>query len=44
MKDELAIVGEVVFGSELVCTMVNGVTKPWAVFVEAIVSRENFPS
>ena len=22
----------------------NGVTKPWTVFVEAIVSRENLPS
>ena len=44
VRDELAAVGEVVFGSELVWTTLNGVAKPWAVFVEAIVARENLPS
>ena len=44
MRDELAAVGKVVFGIELVWTPVNGVAKPWAVFVEAIVARENLPS
>ena len=44
MKDELAAVGEVVPGSELVRTTLNGVSKPWVVFVEAIVARENLPT
>ena len=42
--DELSLVGEKVDGSELVRTVVNGVTKTWTDFVEAIVSRDNFPS
>ena len=44
VRDELAAVGEVVLGSELVQTTLNGVSKPWAVFVEAIVARENLPT
>ena len=44
MRDELATIGEVVIGSELVQTAMNGVAKPWVVLLEAIVSRENFPS
>ena len=44
MRDELAAVGEVVYGTELVRTTVNRVAKPWDVFVEAIVARENLPS
>ena len=44
MRDEPAAVGEVVPGFELVQTTLNGVAKPWAVFVEAIVARENLPS
>ena len=39
MRDELAGVGEVVSGSELVQITLNGVAKPWAIFVEAIVSK-----
>ena len=39
MRDELAVVGEIVFGSELVWTTLNGVAKPWVVFVQLI-----FPS
>ena len=35
VRDELATLGEVVYGTELVQTTVNGVAKPWAVFVEA---------
>ena len=35
VRDELAAVGEVVPNAELVRTAVNGVLKPWAVFVEA---------
>ena len=44
VKDELAAVGKVVPGFELVRTTLNGVTKPWDVFVEAIVARENLPT
>ena len=33
---------KVVSGSELVQTALNGVAKPWAVFVEAIVAKKNF--
>ena len=44
VRDEIAAVGEVVFGSEIVRTTVNGVAKHWDIFVEAIVSRENLPS
>ena len=44
VRDELAAVGEVVSGFELVQTALNGVAKPWVVFVEAIVARENLPS
>ena len=44
VRHELAAVGEVVPGSELVRTALNGVAKPWAIFVEAIVARENFPT
>ena len=43
-RDGLGAIGEKVDGSELVWTTLNGVTKPWTVFVEAIVSRENMPS
>ena len=44
VRDELGAVGENVDGSELVLTTLNGVIKPWTVFVEAIVARENKPS
>ena len=44
VRDELSTVGEMVEGNELVRIALNGVTKPWVVFVEAIVSRGNFPS
>ena len=44
VRDELAVVGEVIFDTELVRTTVNGVAKPWVIFVEAIVARENLPS
>ena len=33
VRDELAAVGVVVIGHELVRTALNGVTQPWAVFV-----------
>ena len=44
VRDELATIRGVVFGIELVHTTVNGIAKPWAIFVEAIVARENLPS
>ena len=44
VRDEVAIVRVVVSSIELVCTTMNGVTNPWAIFVEAIVSMDNFPS
>jgi hypothetical protein len=43
VRDELGAVGETVGDHELVRTALNGVTKPWEVFVEGIVARENFP-
>ena len=33
VRDELAVVEVVVTGPELVRTILNGVTQPWAVFV-----------
>ena len=44
VRYDLVAVGEVVLGSELVLTALNGVAKPWDVYVEAIVARENLPS
>ena len=44
VRDELAAVGEVVPNAELVQTALNGVSKPWVVFVEALVARENLPT
>jgi hypothetical protein len=44
VRDELGAVGEVIPSAELVRTALNGVAKPWAVFVEGIVARENIPS
>ena len=43
VRDELATVGEKVGDGELVQQALNGVTKPWVVFVESIVSKENLP-
>ena len=44
VRDEVATIREFVSNIELVCTTMNGVTKPWALFVEEIVSMDNFPS
>ena len=44
VRDELAAVGKIVPGPELVRTALNGVAKPWAVFVDAILVRENLSS
>ena len=44
VRDELAAVGVVVPSAELVQTALNGVSQPWAVFVQGLVARENLPS
>jgi hypothetical protein len=44
VRDELSAVGEAVGEVELVRIALNGVSKPWAMFVQAIVGRENLPS
>ena len=36
--------GERVLDAKLVHTTLNGVTKPWAVFVESVVACDNMPS
>ena len=35
---------ERVLDAELVPIALNGVTKPWAVFVESVVAREHMPT
>ena len=42
--DELAAVGVVVTGPELVRRTLNGVTQPWVVFVQGLVARGKLPS
>jgi hypothetical protein len=44
IRDELAVVGEIVDPSELVRTALNGFSKPWESFVQGIVAREHMPS
>ena len=44
VRDELAAVGVAIDAPELVQTTLNGVTAPWAVFVQGLVARENLPS
>ena len=44
VRDDPGTTGEVVASSKLVWTALNGVAKPWVVFVEAIVAKENMPS
>jgi hypothetical protein len=43
IKDELAIVGEVMDKTKLVRTALNGFTKQWEVFVCGVVARKKFP-
>ena len=44
VRDEIATIGEVVKSNDLVRTALNGVTKQWEVFVEAVVAQDNMPS
>jgi hypothetical protein len=43
VKDQLAVVGEIVDGTELVRIALNGFTKSWDVFVRDIVAKEYTP-
>ena len=43
VRNELAAVGEKVEDGKLVRQALNGVSKPWAVFVKSIVIRKNLP-
>jgi hypothetical protein len=43
VKDELAVVGEVIPDSELVWIALKGFTKEWEVFVKCVVGREKLP-
>jgi hypothetical protein len=40
VKDELAVVGEVILDSELVRIALKGFTKEWEVFMKCVVGRE----
>ena len=44
VRDDIAAIEVVVTGPELVQTTLNGVTPPWAVFVQGLVARENLLS
>ena len=44
VRDELGVVGEKVVDVELVCIALNGVTKPWTIFVESVVAHEHMPT
>jgi hypothetical protein len=44
VKDKLAVVGEIIPDSELVCIALKGFTKEWDVFVKCVVGREKLPN
>jgi hypothetical protein len=44
IRDELAVVGEIVDPSDLVKIALNVFFKPWESFVRGIVAREHMPS
>jgi hypothetical protein len=44
VKDELAVVGEVIPDLELVRIALKGFTKEWKVFVKCVVGREKLPN
>ena len=44
VHDELGAIGEVIESVELVRTTLNGVAKPWVVFMESVVASEHMPS
>jgi len=44
IKDELAVVGEIVDPNFMVRTALNSFTKPWGSFIQGIVAREVMPT
>ena len=44
VRYDLREVEDIVHGSELVRTTLNGVTNPWDLCVEYIIARENIPT
>ena len=44
VRDELGAMGEKVEDAKLVRTALNGVVKPWMIFVEFVVAREHMPT
>ena len=44
VRDEIGAIGEVIESVELMRTTLNGVAKPWVVFVESVIAREHMPS
>jgi hypothetical protein len=43
VRDQLAVVGEVMSNEELVRTALDGFSKPWTPFIKGIVAREKLP-
>ena len=43
VKSELAAVGEVIAGSELVWIALKGFTREWDVFMKCVLGQEKFP-
>jgi hypothetical protein len=44
VRDDLGVLGEAIFDSEIMRTTLNGFSKHWAIFVEGIVAREKLPN
>ena len=44
VRDELAVVGEVIGSVEMLHTTLNGVSQQWTVLVQTIIGRENMPT
>ena len=44
VKDELAVVGDIIPDSELVRIALKGFAKKWELFVKCIVGREKLPN
>jgi hypothetical protein len=44
IRDELAVIGEVIDETKLVRIALNGFTKQWDVFVRGVVAREKLPN
>ena len=44
VRDELAVVGEMVESAKLIRVALNGFSKSWESFVRGIVAKENMPN